>query len=351
MKQVDKNNTSFAKRINTLQPGQIEIKAYPNDKNEIAFYAEAWGIEIDWDDGNIEMLTPNGKRMCFKHIYPNRNLRTIKINTEGMTEFICCNSVGIVHELVFGNCPVLTHLYCDNNKLTSLNVNGCSALVQLGCYNNYLTALDVSTCAALVLLKCGNNLLTSLEISNCTALCRLNCSNNNLTSLDIRTCKSLTDLDCSRNQLSTSALDALFNSLLIRKPNNYATISYGYNPGYETCDKTIAEKKGWAEDFSAFPFLLYSKMSGAGTISCCDCGYKEDITSFLHWLYNSDSGIYDECSTGYQCQTCGKFHALSRKEERNNRQCDCGGNLEREKPIFCPHCKSKNIKYGMAYMT
>ena len=70
----------------------------------------------------------------------------------------------------------LTHLYCYNNDLTSLNVSGCTALTSLDCYNNDLTSLDVSDCTALKQLTCRRNGLTSLDVSGCTELTYLDCS-------------------------------------------------------------------------------------------------------------------------------------------------------------------------------
>lgn len=48
--------------------------------------------------------------------------------------------------------------------------------------------------------------------------------------------------------------------------------------------------------------LYFIKMGGAGTISCLECGFEQEIVSFLHGV------SWD--STGYQCQKCGKFHAI-----------------------------------------
>ncbi|MBR3293699.1 MAG: leucine-rich repeat domain-containing protein, partial [Oscillospiraceae bacterium] len=64
----------------------------------------------------------------------------------------------------------LTELWCDVNRLTSLDVSKNTALTELYCYNNQLTALDVSGCTALTKLWCGVNRLTSLDVSKNTAL-------------------------------------------------------------------------------------------------------------------------------------------------------------------------------------
>lgn len=102
--------------------------------------------------------------------------------------------------------------------------------------------------------------------------------------------------------------------------------------------------------------LYFRYMGGAGTVYCCDCRFSEDIISHLHGVEVDDSGFEIETfSSGYQCQSCGKFHTLDsseiKKVEESSKQCDCGGKLEREKPVFCPKCKSRNMKYDMEYIT
>lgn len=86
--------------------------------------------------------------------------------------------------------------------------------------------------------------------------------------------------------------------------------------------------------------LYFRYMSGSGFMNCCDCGYSESITSSWHSF--DDFGAPSDGVAGYQCQSCGKFYSLGYKDDR---QCDCGGELEDEKPVFCPKCKSKNVKY------
>ena len=90
--------------------------------------------------------------------------------------------------------------------------------------------------------------------------------------------------------------------------------------------------------------LYYHIMGGQGTISCYDCGYKEDIVSFLHGVNNAVSG--------YQCQGCGSFQSLNDSQRAAKPlTCSCGGELSRDKPIFCPQCKSKNMGYRCTIIT
>ena len=96
--------------------------------------------------------------------------------------------------------------------------------------------------------------------------------------------------------------------------------------------------------------LYHQQMGGAGTIFCKDCGYKADIISFLH-SFDDDGNMSDGC-TGYQCQSCGKFCSLNDSQSAvKPLLCSCGGELSRDKALFCPQCKSKRMRYNMSYIT
>jgi len=236
---VDDNNSSSSNGTNNLSAGQIEMKAYPWDDHTIAFSATTQKITIDWGDGNVVDLTPNGVQKSFLHSYSyyNQNWQTIKVNTEGMSEFSCYltddfpgdigHAAGYFQELKFGNC----------SELKSINCGGYS--------DNTLAVLDISKCTALTNLQCDANKLTSLDVSKCKALTNLNCGFNQLTSLDVSKCTALTSLNCFDNGLSVTALNALFNSLPTRRSSDNARIDCYNNPGYDICDMTIAQKKGW----------------------------------------------------------------------------------------------------------
>ena len=64
----------------------------------------------------------------------------------------------------------LTHLFCRDNQITSLNMSENTALSTLYCNTNELTSLDVSNNTALRDLRCGENALTSLDVSENTLL-------------------------------------------------------------------------------------------------------------------------------------------------------------------------------------
>ena len=172
--------------------------------------------------------------------------------------------------LNLNGCKWLTYLDCHNNELnsldlstntalqelicwhswqlSSLDVSKNTALTKLDCTGNNLTSLDISKNTALTKLDCAENNLTSLDITKNTALTRLYCGDNKLTSLDVSKNTALTYLNCRDNNLSASALNKIFNDLPKgKKWDGYeqSTIYIGNNPGTDTCDKSIAENKGW----------------------------------------------------------------------------------------------------------
>ena len=54
------------------------------------------------------------------------------------------------------------------------------------------------------------------------------------------------------------------------------------------------------------------------------------------------SAIQAEANVAYQAVT-GEYEA--------SLICECGGPLDREAILFCPHCKSNNLQYAMTYIT
>jgi hypothetical protein len=90
--------------------------------------------------------------------------------------------------------------------------------------------------------------------------------------------------------------------------------------------------------------LYFTRMGGKGIIKCLECNFEQEIVSFLHGV-NWDS-------TGYQCQKCGKFHEIECESKRwRRKRCECGGKLERDKPIFCPECKTSRVTYRLKKIT
>ena len=131
----------------------------------------------------------------------------------------------------------LTHLRCQKNQLTSLDVSKNTALEELDCGDNQLTSLDVSANTALKELYCGDNPLTALDVSANTALTDLNCINTQRTSLDVSKNTALTSLLCGDNQLTS--LDVSANTALTSlrcAKNQLASLDVSKNTALEDLD-------------------------------------------------------------------------------------------------------------------
>lgn len=210
--------------INQLKNGQVEIKAYPeNAKTKyIGFYVQAKKIIIDWGDGTIEELIPDGTYFdLFGHSYSDTLLKTVLVTTENMTYF----SMHTGSQLKFGNCSDLKDIYCPaspNSKgtLKYLDITKLESLENLVCYDNQLEELDLSKNKMLTWLECRQNNLKKIDVSKNTALVRLDCGNNQLTNLDVSQNTALELLYCHDNKINSLDVTKNENLVGLYCPNN-----------------------------------------------------------------------------------------------------------------------------------
>ncbi len=116
----------------------------------------------------------------------------------------------------------ITMLFCHNNQLTALNVQGLTSLQVLWCEYNKLTELNVQGLTELQELDCGWNKLSSLNVQGCTELRWFSCSNNQLTALNVQGRTALKYLWCYSNQLNAQAMTELLNALPTRNASDEA---------------------------------------------------------------------------------------------------------------------------------
>ena len=89
----------------------------------------------------------------------------------------------------------LTSLDVSSRSLTFLNVLGCPALKKLWCNENKLTALDVSKNSELIYLNLASNKLSALDVSKNNVLKQLLCTKKpDLTTLTLKTGQSMFEL-------------------------------------------------------------------------------------------------------------------------------------------------------------
>ena len=117
----------------------------------------------------------------------------------------------------------ITELYCGDNKLAALNVQGLTALQKFACWHNQLPELNVQGLTALQELDCSRNQLPELNVQGLTKLQILWCSNNQLPELNVQGLTALRKLYCQGNQLNAKAMTALLNALPQRKVGDGAS--------------------------------------------------------------------------------------------------------------------------------
>lgn len=99
----------------------------------------------------------------------------------------------------------LEDILCDNNTLTSLNVETNNKLKRLYLHDSDLKTIDgLGNLTKLEILNCGNNKMENLDgLGNLTSLTELHCDHNYLTSLKgIENLTNLTVLRCHNNKFS-----------------------------------------------------------------------------------------------------------------------------------------------------
>lgn len=131
----------------------------------------------------------------------------------------------------------LVELYCNQNKLASLDVSKNTLLVKLGCASNSLSFLDCSKNNHLEELDCSGNKLTDLNISKNSQLAVLYCQQNNLTSLVVSNNTQLRVFYCCYNLISSLDFTELPN--LVR--DVYSISIWGYQLNESLI--TITDKK------------------------------------------------------------------------------------------------------------
>lgn len=72
----------------------------------------------------------------------------------------------------------LRTLYCDDNRLCTIKVNGCVELSVLTCADNWLDSLELFELPGLTVLVCRGNALTELDLGDCTSLEYIDCTLN-----------------------------------------------------------------------------------------------------------------------------------------------------------------------------
>lgn len=100
--------------------------------------------------------------------------------------------------------PILTHLNCGYNSLTSLDLSHNRNLKNLSCQNNDLKELNITGLSLLESINCSDNFgIEALDVASCPSLGIIRCLKCQIETLDLSNCQNLTDLFAAENRLDS----------------------------------------------------------------------------------------------------------------------------------------------------
>ena len=191
-----------------LRLGEIRIKAYPANNQKISFQILSKKFSVDWGDGTVEDF----------------------ISDEEPVTVILPGTAGENEITIYGTLETASHEYANNNIQEIIILT--EELIGIGKGSN---------------MEMNGN-YREIRFGKCPFLEAISFPDLGITVLEIESAESLQFLNCTNNNLSASRLNSLFESL---PEIPFGWIMYDNNDGSETCDKSIAEDKGWYDEIQS----------------------------------------------------------------------------------------------------
>ena len=173
--------------------GQMEVSYYYNEKNLMTITQVATAKSKGWTPLYYNVTNHEWQEYAGYDPAKTININETNFPDENFRNWILdqdYGSDGVLNDAEIAN---ITEIYVTNENIISLK--------------------GIEFFTMLTHLNCNSNQLTSLDVSKNTKLMTLACSNNQLTSLDLSKNTNLKSLNCSRNDINGVAMDALIESM------------------------------------------------------------------------------------------------------------------------------------------
>ena len=95
---------------------------------------------------------------------------------------------------------------------------------------------------------------------------------------------------------------AIITGFILLWPILYSGVIKQYKKSHEHVEDISTE-----EEFGA----KFRFMGGRGALSCRDCSFSQELTSFTHGYHQGDEGLHKCSTSGFQCQSCGMLTTRS----------------------------------------
>ena len=144
---------------------------------------------------------------------------------------------------------LLEQSFGTDSVLTKTEIEGATDMIMSG--RNIESLEGIGYFKELIYLYCDNNKLTTLDVSACTKLQALLCNQNNLTSLNVSGCSDLYWFYIYQNQIKGAAMDSLIESMPIAR-NGQMFVIYCEDEGnvMTTAQAAAASAKGWVPAYN-----------------------------------------------------------------------------------------------------
>ena len=134
---------------------------------------------LNCSDNDITELNTNGDEEL-THLYCQFNkLQSLNVSTNYSLRVLHCpyNNISTLNFPAEGD---INLLYCFNNKLKELNVSDMETLQEIHCFNNEMTSFTANNNKELKFISCYNNKISQINVANTPKLIKLYCFSNNI---------------------------------------------------------------------------------------------------------------------------------------------------------------------------
>ena len=153
------------------------------------------------EDTKISSIDVSKNTNLVEFFCRGNGLKKVDVSNNPMLEYFWCGGNSLT-SLDLSNNPLLENFWCDGNSLTSLDLSNNPELRVLGCDDNRLRELDLSKNPELIGFGCEGNALAELDLSHNLALRNFHCARNELKTLDLSFLEWLTQATVSENPLT-----------------------------------------------------------------------------------------------------------------------------------------------------
>ncbi|MBR2295719.1 MAG: fibronectin type III domain-containing protein [Clostridiales bacterium] len=207
------------------------------------------------------------------------------------TTYLDCSGLGISDLTGINYLCAVRDLYCQNNKLTTLDISELSHIYMLVCSDNELTELDLEGMPSLQCLYCQGNEIEYLDFTHSSNIKYLGCDCNNISELDLSLCPQIVHLTCTMNDLISDPIipvnwnDLYYYEIYPQKnnvPENFTYYRTGNNSvelaWNEVVGQSDIEYEIWVSNSRNGEYELYDTTSSTSL----NCSSLESGTDYYY---------------------------------------------------------------------